>query len=166
MESLLPFKCTQPHNPNISSTPSTPTQHPCTHVLTHARPGLPVIPDPNLTPASQYALELHYTVTSYLRKNFTHSLKYIFLSEDLQGTTLSYSNPMICFWFECESISLGNAWMGSELFFYFWVMVMGWQLQNVKNVWKNATLYSTEKLHPNQVKTFNWELRNIRKLYC
>ena len=137
--------------------------HPCTDPCT-ARLARHPRPQHNPSQPIRIGTTLHCCFLSV--KNFYSLTQIYFLSEDLQGTTLSYSNPMICFWFECESISLGNAWMGSELFFYFWVMVMGWQLQNVKNVWKNATLYSTEKLHPNQVKTFNWELRNIRKLYC
>ena len=35
--------------------------HPTTHAPTHARPSLPVIPDPNLTPPNIYGTGLHYT---------------------------------------------------------------------------------------------------------
>ena len=55
--------------------------HPCIDPCTHAWPGLPITPDPILTPAEEYGLALHYTAAKVFAKvtnfNFTELCLYI-----------------------------------------------------------------------------------------
>ena len=53
--------------PNTPSHHHHPCTHPCTHALTltptHAQPGLPVNPNPNLAPPNLAVTGLHYTAS-------------------------------------------------------------------------------------------------------
>ena len=73
--------------PHPLTTYPPPMHHTCAPI--HARPGLPVILDPNPTPARQYPLELHYTTALHWKKSYQK------LSEELKGIflplTLCYS---------------------------------------------------------------------------
>ena len=74
-----------PPPPMTSPTPPMPMDpctNPCTRAPTHARPSLPVNPDPNPTPAEEAVSGLHYTLLIIEIRN----------SHDLES--LRYRSPL------------------------------------------------------------------------
>ena len=55
--------------------PMDPCTNPCTRAPTHARPSLPVNPDPNPTPAEEAVSGLHYTGAAHHRDQNSHDLE-------------------------------------------------------------------------------------------
>ena len=122
-----------------SSVVSSPPPPPCTHethAQTHARPSLPVNPNPKSTPAEEYRPGVHYTAAGILirepewlksRQMAATVFKFVFLKSDLLSI--------------CSTMGMASEWVSN-----FGPLCPSWGLEAFFAIWNNNYVVSSSWL--------------------